>query len=96
MRRLSPNPCLCPYPYRYLHLYRYQVLIGKDQCPQGVGQQLVGFENKVEVPLRPRQKGRDTKDCADAQVAGGRLRPIPRRLILIRGDQRDDDCEHQH
>jgi hypothetical protein len=32
-------------------------------------------------PLRPRRIGRDTTECAEAQVAGGWLRPIPRRLI---------------
>jgi hypothetical protein len=82
MRHLSKTLCLSPYPYRYLHLYRYQMLIGKEQCPQGVGRQLGNGEIKFEMPLRPRRNGRNPKDCADAQVAGGRLRPIPRRLIL--------------
>ena len=81
MNYLSPSLCLNPYPYRYLHLYRYQVLIGKGQCAQRLGQQLVVDSTEFKVPLRPRQKGRDTKECANAQVAGGRLRPIPRRLI---------------
>ena len=81
MRHLYPSLCLSPYPYRYLYLYRYQVLIEKQSFPQGLGQQLVVDSTDFEVPLRPRQKGRDTKECAEAQVAGGRLRPTPRLLI---------------
>ena len=87
MRHPSLTPNLSLNPYRYLHLYLYQVLIGKEQCPQGVGRPLVIDANEIEMPLRPRRKGREPKDCADAQVAGGRLRPIPRRLIL-RNDTR--------
>ena len=80
---LSPSPhlCLSPYPYRYLHLYRYQVLIENPSFPQGLGRQLVVDSTDFEEPLRPRRKGRDTKECANAQVAGGRLRPTPRLLI---------------
>ncbi len=81
MRYLSPSPCLSPYPYRYLHLYRYQVLIGKEQHDQGLGRRLVVNLPEFKMPPRPRRKGRDTKECANAQVAGGRLRPIPRLLI---------------
>lgn len=77
----SPRLCLCLDPYRYLNLYRYQVLIGKDQHRQPFAQQLGWSENNFALPLRPRPIGRDTTDCAQAQVAGGRLRPIPRRLI---------------
>ena len=90
MRHLSPSPYLSPYPYRYLYLYRYQVLIGKGQCAQGLGQQLAVDSTDFEVPLRPRRKGRDTKECANAQVAGGRLRPIPR--LLIRSSDRRAAC----
>jgi hypothetical protein len=81
MRHPVPCPRLNPSRYRYLHLYRYQVLIGKEQCRQGVGRPLALSFTEFKEPLRPRRNGRDRKDCVDAQVAGGRLRPIPRRLI---------------
>ena len=76
MRGLS----LHPDPYRYLHQYRYQVLIGKEQSGRVFGRQLKASDRRFEA-VRPRQNGRDTKECADAQVAGGASRRVPRLLI---------------
>ncbi len=87
MKPLSPSPPLYPYPYRYLHLYRYQVLIGKDPRERAVGDHHE-TSGRDSMPLRPRPKGRDTTECAEAQVAGGSLRRAPRLLIPGNGSVR--------
>jgi hypothetical protein len=89
MRPLSLSLSLhpYPYPYRYLHLYRYQVLIGKDPRKRRVGDHH-DKSGRDALPLRPRLKGRDTTECAYAQVAGGSLRRTPRLLIFGDGSVR--------
>ena len=77
-----PPPPL--YPYRYLYLYRYQVLIGKEQSDPVVGRQLTASDRRFEA-VRPRRNGRNTTDWADAQVAGGASRRVP-RLLIPKGD----------
>jgi hypothetical protein len=94
---LSPCPYLSPHlypsqhlflsPHPYLYLYRYQVLIGKDPRKRRVGDHH-DKSGRDAMPLRPRQKGRDTTKCAYAQVAGGYAEAIPRLLIPGNGSVR--------